>query len=512
MPAATLKDGRTLAQSWFSDLSSRLVADIACQEYRTDPVTYAREVLKVVWWPKQVEIVEALLKHKRVLVKAGHSVGKSHLAGGLVNWFYDAYPVGQCITTAPTKNSVVDVIWKEIRLQRPPSLRHCMLPKAPRMESSPDHVAMGLTASSDAAFQGRHEQAVFLLYDECVGIQSDYWIAGEAMMSSDVAYWLALCNPTDTSSVAYDECISSGKWHVIDISCLDHPNIAAELAGKPKPFPKAVDLNWVEGRIREWCEPVSHEDKRSRDFEFPKGSGTWYRPGPLGESRLLGRWPSTGATSVWSDAAWQAAMHEQELPEEGTTFIGCDKARFGDDFTSFIVRRDCCVLHHETHNGWDNLQIAGRLKQLAERFHAKGESPHQVKCQIDDVQGGVVDLRGPYDFKEINSANNAVQRKDYPNKRSELWFTVAERADAGDLDLSRLTPHSKTLLRSQCMSPTWKVDSQGRREVEKKADTKKRIKRSPDDADALNLAFALPPQVNRVERASGKVRNKFTFA
>src|SRR5689334_5853990 len=104
---------RTLSQSWLVDLSARLVADVAGEEYRTDPVAYAREVLKVEWWPKQVEIVEALLTHKRVLVKAGHSVGKSHLAGGLVNWFYDAYPTGQCITTAPTKPSVVDIIWKE---------------------------------------------------------------------------------------------------------------------------------------------------------------------------------------------------------------------------------------------------------------------------------------------------------------------------------------------------------------------------------------------------------------
>ncbi len=40
------------------------------------------------------------------------------------------------------------------------------------------------------------------------------------------------------------------------------------------------------------------------------------------------------------------------------------------------------------------------------------------------------------------------------------------------------------------MAPTWKLDSQGRRVVEPKQDTKKRLKRSPDDMDALNLAYA----------------------
>jgi len=42
------------------------------------------------------------------------------------------------------------------------------------------------------------------------------------------------------------------------------------------------------------------------------------------------------------------------------------------------------------------------------------------------------------------------------------------------------------------------VDSQGRRVVEPKDDTKKRIKRSPDDMDALNLAYAPLPQIQTV--------------
>ncbi|HKV42544.1 MAG TPA: hypothetical protein VJX67_25305 [Blastocatellia bacterium] len=40
------------------------------------------------------------------------------------------------------------------------------------------------------------------------------------------------------------------------------------------------------------------------------------------------------------------------------------------------------------------------------------------------------------------------------------------------------------------MTPKWALDSAGRRVIEKKEVTKKRIKRSPDDADALNLAYA----------------------
>ena len=89
----------------------------------------------------------------------------------------------------------------------------------------------------------------------------------------------------------------------------------------------------------------------------------------------------------------------------------------------------------------------------------------------------------------VSASERADAEEGYPNRRSELWFGVAERAAEGRLDLSRLSAESRRLIQRQVMAPTWKLDSQGRRVVEAKAETKRRIGRSPDDADALNLAF-----------------------
>ena len=101
----------------------------------------------------------------------------------------------------------------------------------------------------------------------------------------------------------------------------------------------------------------------------------------------------------------------------------------------------------------------------------------------------MVDLADGYNFLAVNSSSHANEENAFPNKRTELWFATSERAGDGRLDLSRLTENSRNLLRSQAMAPTWKVDAQGRRVLEPKADTKKRLGRSPDDMDALNLAF-----------------------
>ncbi len=121
-----------------------------------------------------------------------------------------------------------------------------------------------------------------------------------------------------------------------------------------------------------------------------------------------------------------------------------------------------------------------------------GEDPTKVPVKVDDdgVGGGVTDQKEGFNFLPVSAASRPAQQEDYPNRRSELWFVTADRADHGRLDVSRLSEESRNLIRQQVMAPTWKLDAQGRRVVEPKADTKKRIGRSPDDADALNLAFA----------------------
>lgn len=455
--------------------------------YRASPAAYASEVLGVRWWRMQTEVAEALLKHRRVLVKASHAVGKTHVAAGLINWHFDCFRPGITIATAPTQRQVVDVLWKEVRVQR--QGRPGLLPKSPRLETGADHFAVGFTTRDEAAFQGRHAERVLIVFDECVGVDAGVWEEAEGMMTADGCLWLAICNPTDPASRAYEEDVS-GRFHVLTISALEHPNVEAELRGGPPIYPSAVRLGWIREQVERNCTPVPPEHRLATDIEFPPGSGTILRPGPIFESRVLGRWPTQGSQSVWTEAAWDRALEVREQAE-GPTVIGCDVARYGDDYTSIVVRRGMTALHHETHNGWNTAQIAGRLKQLCIEYAGPGEAPKSVAVVVDDdgVGGGVVDQSGDFDFRGCGAGERALNRDDYPNRRSEMWFAVAERAARGDLDLSRLSPESLKRLRRQAMAPRWRLDSEGRRVVEAKHETKRRLGRSPDDMDALNLAF-----------------------
>lgn len=476
----------------------RAAAGVSIAEtYRFDPAGYARNVLGVTWWQKQIEVATLLLQPPyRVLVKACHKIGKTHLGGGLVNWWYDSYDPGLTLTTAPTDRQVKDLLWKEVRSQRR-GRGGFPGPKMARLETSGTHFAHGFTAKDGDSFQGNHSEHTFIVFDEAVGVEPIFWETAESMFSGEGHAWMAIFNPTDTSSQAYAEELSGG-WHVVSISVLEHPNIEAELRGDPPPFPAAIRLARVQELLKKWCRPVEGAPKAT-DIEWPPASGQWLRPGPIAEARLLGRWPSQATNNVWSDATWQASEQLDLLePTDEPCEIGCDVARFGDDFTEIHVRRGPVSLHHEAANGRSTTETAGRLKELANQYGQHcGTEGREIEIKIDDdgVGGGVVDQKGDYRFLPVSSASAAIEPEKYPNRRSELWFAVAERADEGRLSMNRLPAEVRRELRRQAMAPTWKLDNQGRRVVEPKVDTKKRLKRSPDGMDALNLAYA-PPVVD----------------
>lgn len=460
--------------------------------YRRSPAAYASEVLGVSWWAKQKEIAESLLiPPYRTLVKASHNVGKTHLAGGLVNWWFDVHDPGLTLTTAPTDTQVRDLLWKEVRGQRAgrPGFRG---PHMPRLESTTNHWAHGFTARDSNAFQGRHAKHMLIVFDEAVGVQPQFWETAESMFAGEGHAWLCIFNPTDTSSQAYIE-EQTGNWHVINVSMLEHPNVLAESRGESPPYPAAIRHARVDEYVRKWCTPIAAGDRKASDLEWPFGSGAWWRPGPIAESRMLGRWPSQATYNVWSDGAF-AAVETAVLSEgDNPVEIGCDVARYGDDFTSLHVRRGPVSLHHETHNGWSTAQTAGRCKELARQWGQYAKmTPQSVQVKVDDdgVGGGVVDQREDFAFVPMSAGSTAMEPERYINRRSELWFSVAERASDGRLSMARLEADTRRELRRQAMAPTWKLDSRGRRVVEPKDDTKRRIKRSPDDMDALNLSYA----------------------
>jgi len=475
-------------------------------DYPDNPIGYCRHILGIEPTPDQTAILNGLLLPPyRVLVGSGHNVGKTHAAACATNWWYDSFDPGVVITTAPTERDVIDLLWTEIRLQR----QRAGLPnsfvglRAPEMRTSDEHYAKGYTARLGESFQGRHRPRMLFVFDEADGIAPAYWTTTKTMFKSEMGHgWIAIGNPVSTVSAAALEELavdSSGNpaWRQFHISALEHPNIAAELAGQVAPYPHAVSLAQVEQWIADWFEAVPEPETTDIFWR-----GKWYRPGPVADARVLGRRPAAGTYGVWSSLLFDSACRLQQWCEPSKVpEIGCDVARFGDDWTVICVRWGPLALFLEAWNGWSTDRIAGRLKywaRYAAEFHtrhvaasAEPTNPKKIRVKIDDdgVGGGVIDLADGYAFIGVSAASKPLDPESYPNKRSELWFHTALRAKRGGIDLSRLPKDVLARLRQQACAPQWKMDGQGRRVVEPKEETKLKIGRSPDDMDALNLAF-----------------------
>src|ERR1700688_726962 len=314
---------------------------------------------------------------------------------------------------------------------------------------------------------------LFVFY-ESTAIHPQLWMRQRTMFdpSAECGHCsLAIFNPLTTNCFWYIEHIlcdddpDNPPWHKIRLSGLNHPNVLAELAGKPKPIPGAVSLAQVEGWIREWCEPVERtDDVEATDFEFPPGSGKWYRPGPEFQCICLGLWP-TEADGVWSDALWSACDRQLKFPTlYEPLYIGCDTATGkGNDWHAIHGRWGNCSIHHETANTMDAVKIAARLRDAARKLAAYATArlpqgrepvkPQEIQINIDDDGTGnaIVAILGRdgYNIQGIGAGCSATKPAQYPRRRDELWFETADRARKGRLDVSRLDRTVKQRLKQQ---------------------------------------------------------------
>lgn len=468
-------------------------------------------------------------------------------SAAIVLWWFCTRSPSIVITTAPTARQIKDLLWKEMRrLARSLPYKLPFQPKACRIERAADDFADGIATRDSTSFQGQHGPNQLFVFDEATGIDGQFFEAVESMFSPPGHAWLVIFNPTTTDSQVYLEYSATesaqrknreSSWSVVRMSALDHPNIAAELAGGEPVVPYAMRTDKFARLLTQWSQllplnpllPVGSANgpqvgdviwppvaccKKQRDGSLRHpvyGPPMVYRPGPEAEARLLARFPSQGSSAVWGEADWQSACREldgqEPLPDRVGEYleipeIGCDVARFGDDMSATHARVGGVSLLHEEVSKRPVDQTVGRLIEIARwladwfnkrRVHGQDDiSAKDIPIKVDDtgVGGGVTDsLRGQgYDARGINASELPNDREKYPNKRSELWFVTADRARRGEIDFSRLDPETLDQLRRQALTAMWKLDQDGCRVVEKKEDAKKRLKRSPDGMDAVNLA------------------------
>lgn len=172
--------------------------------------------------------------------------------------------------------------------------------------------------------------------------------------------------------------------------------------------------------------------------------------------------------------------------EHGNLVIGVDPARFGDDRTSIIRRRGRKAYGLESYIKKNTMEVVGIVNRIIST-----ENPTRVFVDIAGLGAGVFDRLGELGHKgvivPVNGGETPLDQKKYYNKRAEMWGLMKEWLLSYPCEI----PDLDTLHADLC-GVRYSIDSNSRLVLEKKELMKKRGLRSPDEADALSLTFALP--------------------
>ena len=305
--------------------------------YKKRPDLWARDILGVILWSRQVEVCFSIVNHHDTMVAACHASGKSFLTAVLICWWIDVHPIGEArvLSTAPTTAQVRGIVWREVqklhKLSRDRYQEYCDAKK--RGESTqglPDHCLPGYITSSATwrnfdglelgsgrtpprgregdAFQGIHG-GVFAIADEAVGVSADMIGTLGNNTTADDDRMLMIANPTNPLSEMgqiWNDPKRASRWSRVTISALDSPNLTDEGKSLPQEMLKNI------------VGPAYIEKMK---LAYGEESANYI-------SRVLGRWALDSGQIIFTDDVLEVGLATTVIPDpDDPIHVGFDVAR-----------------------------------------------------------------------------------------------------------------------------------------------------------------------------------------
>lgn len=452
------------------------------KEWRHNPCKFATDVFGIEldhWQEQALTAIGGEQKaRRRVAMKACTGPGKSAILA-IAGWHRlscfsngSNFPKGVALS-GEGRDNLRDNLWTELlkwQNRSPMLMQQFTWNKSQITQiNHPDWFlsARSYAANADSEAVGRslsglHSEFPFILLDETGQMPLTVGQKSEQIFTGGVVDGLIMQagNPTSTSGLLYHTCTNDREnTEIITITAdPDDPHRTSR-----------VDIN----HAREMIEKYGKDN-------------AWVM------ATILGLFPPGGLNSLLSLDEVESAM-KRKLAKETYTFaqkrLGIDVARFGDDRTIIFPRQGLQAFNFvEMRNARSN-DIAARV------IYAKQKWSSEVEF-VDGTGGygsGVIDsmIQGGYSPLEIHFSGKAIDPR-YFNKRSEMWFSVAEWIKRGGC-----LPHNDKLIQ-ELIAPTYTFKN-GKMLLEPKAQIKDRLGYSPDIADALCLTFAHPDTPGRTE-------------
>lgn len=463
----------------FDDLHGELYPQ--SDPHLDDPVGWVRSKLDEELWSAQRAIMESVRDHRRTAVHSCHGAGKSHIAARVAAWWIDVHPPGTAfvVSTAPSWAQVRAILWRYIGMVfRKGRLRG-------RVNQTEWFIGDELVGygrkppdNDEEGFQGIHAPYVLVLVDEAAGIPPSLWVAILALLTTAECRVLAIGNPDYEGSPFSRMCSPGSGWNVIHIDGLKTPNFTDE--PKPEGAP-LLDQTWIDDLVNDYGEQSPQYQAKVRGL-FPSdrtdGAIPWSW---LQECRRPGLTPT---------------VTRLRIPVE----LGVDVGG-GADLT--VIRERCGPVagRRWTVNTEDSERIVDRILVAVRESEATA-----VKVDFGGIGFGVVgslrrrlplEVGWPVHVEAVQFGATPKDPTKYLNVRAEMYWEAREALKARAWWLGQEDPAGHPMVDDRTVADLtevrWFENKRGLIQLEDKDQVRKRLGRSPDDGDALVLAFYDPP-------------------
>jgi hypothetical protein len=211
--------------------------------YVRDRVGWVRDRVAVFLWSKQREILEAVVRHRYVVVKSAHDTARATARVsrcGVVARYEREDPFA---TTMPTTKQVHAILWRSsARL-----IAGAAFLAASRSMASSNRGPAERAQPVDhdqSAFQGIHALNPLMLVDRLAGVPKSIFDGVDALATSSNGRVLAIGNPDDPSSHFAQICKPRSGWHVVTDSAFDTPAYTGEEV--PEDLLLLILPKWIE--------------------------------------------------------------------------------------------------------------------------------------------------------------------------------------------------------------------------------------------------------------------------
>lgn len=435
--------------------------------YKDRPVEFVKDIIGATPDDIQGDILTSVAENQLTSVRSGHGIGKSALQSWLIYWFMCTRPFPKIPCTAPTKHQLHDILWAEVAKWRTKSIQSEIewTQEKLYMKSNPENwFAVPRTATQPDALQGFHADHLLYIIDEASGVKDVVFEPVLGSLSTQDAKLIMCGNPTQLSGFFFDSHNKNRSIYktfkvsgenskrvskdyiqmIIDMYGLDSDVYRVRVAGE---FPKAMPDSFIQ---LDWVENCS------------KKTVITYRPLRID--------------------------------------IGADIARYGDDETIINSLFDKkyqqrpITMHHN-----DTMQVTGQIVRLVEGYRKDYIGvPIHIKIDCDGLGVGVYDR-----LKEIKKErlwttvklyechfggaggkNKKEEPVEFSNSTGLMWGLLREKLKRGEIQL-----YYDDKLITQISNRKYRINSDGKIELERKEEMKKRGLTSPDRADALVLSL-----------------------